>query len=133
MSCTLDSGAKCAMGSGVLRFGLLDQVFDDDELRRFVQGKHSMGWTSKSLEKRGRNLSCSTGRAWSARSSHKTDWLSSSCSIERHSANYFAAFCFMCGFLWAFKPFVLVYSHVFYDYIRSLRALLGYNERKMQD
>ena len=32
----------------------------------------------------------------------------------------FVAIYFMCGSLWALKLFVLVYSNVFYNYIRSL-------------
>ena len=38
MSCTLESGVGCAMGNGVPRFGSLDQVFDNDDLRSFDQG-----------------------------------------------------------------------------------------------
>ena len=38
MSCTLESGAECAMGNGVLRFGSLDQVLSDDDLMRFMEG-----------------------------------------------------------------------------------------------
>ena len=38
ISRTLESGAECTMGSGVLRFGSLDQVFDDDDLKKFMKG-----------------------------------------------------------------------------------------------
>ena len=35
-------------------------------------------------------------------------------------------FCFVPGFLWAFNHFILGFSNMFYGYIRSIRALLGY-------
>ena len=38
MSCTLESGAECTIRYGVLRFGSLNQVINDDDLNRFVQG-----------------------------------------------------------------------------------------------
>ena len=38
MSCTLESSVGCAMGNEVLRFGSIDQVLNDDDLRGFEQG-----------------------------------------------------------------------------------------------
>ena len=50
MSCTLESGAECAMGSGVLRFDSLDQLFDDNELRRFLKGR--IAWDGQASHSR---------------------------------------------------------------------------------
>ena len=38
MSYTLESGVECAIGNGVLTFGSLDQVFNEDDLKGFDQG-----------------------------------------------------------------------------------------------
>ena len=38
MSCTFENGVGCVMGNEILRFGSLDQVLNDDDLKRFDQG-----------------------------------------------------------------------------------------------
>ena len=38
MSYTLESDAECAMWNEVLRFGFLDQVLNEDDLKGFDQG-----------------------------------------------------------------------------------------------
>lgn len=43
MSCTLENGAECAMGKGVLRFWSLDQVLSDDDLMRIMERKVKHG------------------------------------------------------------------------------------------
>ena len=45
--------------------------------------------------------------------------------VERPAVHLFVSFYFSFGFLWALSPFVLGYSNMFHDYIRSLRASLG--------
>jgi hypothetical protein len=39
MSCTFESGAECATGYGVLLFGSLNQVLNDDELGMMKPGR----------------------------------------------------------------------------------------------
>ena len=48
MSSKLESGAECAMGNGVLRFGSLNQVLNDDDLMRFMERMFKHG--SKDFE-----------------------------------------------------------------------------------
>ena len=39
MSCTLEGGAECTMGYGVLRFGSLNEVINNDDLGCLSEGK----------------------------------------------------------------------------------------------
>ena len=49
MSSKLESGAECAMGNGVLRFGSLNQVLNDDDLMRFMKGMIKHGGKGRRL------------------------------------------------------------------------------------
>ena len=60
MYCTLESVMECAMGYGVLRFGSLNEVINDDDLGCLSEGK---------ARRLGGFEGCSTHRVYEARSS----------------------------------------------------------------
>ena len=73
MSCTLESCVESVMGNEVLRFGSLDQVFNENDLKRIDQGKcrgkDCSAWQQHSRRPGGTVEGCSTDRACAGRSS----------------------------------------------------------------
>ncbi|XP_057548207.1 uncharacterized protein LOC130826654 [Amaranthus tricolor] len=73
MSCTLESSVGCVMANEVLRFGSLDQVLHEDDLKRIDQGmsrgKYCSAWQRHSRRPGGTVEGCSTVLACVARSS----------------------------------------------------------------
>ena len=59
-------------------------------------------------------MRCSTGQAKAIQ------------PVEQPVVHPFVSFYLVPVLLWTLSPFVLGYSNMFYDYIRSLRASLGY-------
>ena len=141
MSCTLESGVECATENRMLRFGSLDQVLNDDDVMRFMEGmvKHgSRGfWRQQATEVHARP----GGASWIDRAASKMK-IRIHCSIARlgqacslgwseiqHAKS--KTFCFMRDLLWAlrFSPRVSLWYCGLYKGLNRLEKL---DERPIQ-
>lgn len=101
MSYKLESDVGCVMGNEVLRFGSLDQVFDnDDDLRSFEQG---IEWIDQNKREFKEGIACALNEARTKEAScsnkvasiQDQKLVTEGCSFKRYVQDNSNGFCFV--------------------------------------